>query len=91
LSNIASNNPIVRAFVDVSNHFVDLLLLGLETESTHRDLELLGINGARTVSVKEVEGLLDLLQSDVPLRQASQDKRRAWTRAKRTNSETIRL
>mmetsp|Transcript_14116 Transcript_14116/g.27867 ORF Transcript_14116/g.27867 Transcript_14116/m.27867 type:complete len:205 (-) Transcript_14116:16-630(-) len=47
--------------VDVRNHLLDLLLLGLEAEGAHGNLELLGIDGTRPVSVEEVEGLADLL------------------------------
>merc|ERR1719247_246911 len=47
--------------VHVLDHLLDLLLLRLEAQRTHRDLELLRVNGPRPVRVEEVEGLLDLL------------------------------
>merc|ERR1719231_266453 len=47
--------------VDILDHLLDLLFLGLEAESTHCDLELLRVDGAGTVSVEQVEGFLDLL------------------------------
>jgi hypothetical protein len=47
--------------VDVGDHLLDLLLLGLEAEGAHGDLELLGIDRAGAVGVEEVEGLADLL------------------------------
>merc|ERR1719379_2723281 len=47
--------------VDVGDHFLDFLTLGLEAESAHGDLELLLVDVARAVSVEEVKGLLDLL------------------------------
>merc|ERR1719387_846554 len=46
--------------VNVRDHLLDLLLLGLETERTHGDLELLRVDVAAAVGVEEVEGLLDL-------------------------------
>merc|ERR1740123_1370776 len=47
--------------VDIGDHLLDLLLLRLEPQGTHGNLELLGIDLSRAVGVKEVEGLLDLL------------------------------
>merc|ERR1719271_172192 len=47
--------------VDVLDHLLDLLLLRLEAESAHGDLELLRVDGAGTVSVEQVKGFLDLL------------------------------
>ena len=47
--------------VDVSDHLLDLLTLGLKTEGSHGNLEFLLVDVARTVSVEEVESLLDLL------------------------------
>jgi hypothetical protein len=47
--------------VDVGDHLLDLLLLGLEAEGAHGNLELLGIDRAGAVSVEKVEGLADLL------------------------------
>merc|ERR1719515_311916 len=47
--------------VDIRDHLLDLLLLWLETQSAHRHLQLLGVDRATTVGVKEVEGLLDFL------------------------------
>merc|ERR1719450_1212939 len=47
--------------IDIRDHLLDLLLLRFETQRAHRDLQLLGVDGATAVSVKEVEGLLDLL------------------------------
>merc|ERR1719515_85812 len=45
----------------VRHHLLDLLLLRFETQSAHRNFELLGVDGATAVGVEEVEGLLDLL------------------------------
>merc|ERR1719217_1795801 len=47
--------------IDVRDHLLDLLLLRFETQSAHRNFELLGVDGATAVGVEEVEGLLDLL------------------------------
>jgi hypothetical protein len=47
--------------VDVGDHLLDLLTLGLKTEGAHGDLEFLLVDVAGTVSVEEVESLLDLL------------------------------
>ena len=47
--------------VGVSNHFSDFLLLGLEAECSHGDLEFFGVDGPAAVGVEEVEGLLDFL------------------------------
>merc|ERR1719240_2064511 len=47
--------------VDVLDHLLDLLLLRIEPERTHRDLELFGVDGARAVRIEQVERLLDLL------------------------------
>ena len=44
-----------------SAHFLDLLLLGLETKSAHGHLQLLGVNGTGAIGIEEVEGLLDFL------------------------------
>merc|ERR1719330_363821 len=47
--------------VDIGDHLLDLLLLRLEPQGTHGNLELLGVDLSGAVGVKEVEGLLDLL------------------------------
>merc|ERR1719258_670973 len=47
--------------IDVLDHLLDLLFLWLEAECTHCNLELLRINGSRTICVKQIEGFLDLL------------------------------
>ena len=47
--------------VDVRDHLLDLLLLGLEAEGAHGNLELLGVDRAAPIRVEEVEGLADLL------------------------------
>merc|ERR1712085_192471 len=47
--------------VHVRDHLLDLLLLWLEAESAHRDLQLLGVDLAGAVRVEQVERLLDLL------------------------------
>merc|ERR1719321_220667 len=47
--------------IDVRDHLLDLLLLGLEAQGAHRYLQLLRVNGAGPIRVEEVEGLLDLL------------------------------
>merc|ERR1712151_1405473 len=48
-------------FVNVRDHLLDFLLLGLKAERAHCYLQLLRIPMSRAVSVKEIEGLLDLL------------------------------
>ena len=47
--------------VGVSNHFSDFLLLGLEAECPHGDLELFGVDGPAAIGVEEIKGLLDFL------------------------------
>jgi len=47
--------------VDVSNHLVNSLVLGLEPEALHGGFELLWVNGSTSVGIKEVESLPDLL------------------------------
>mmetsp|Transcript_7072 Transcript_7072/g.7940 ORF Transcript_7072/g.7940 Transcript_7072/m.7940 type:complete len:210 (+) Transcript_7072:77-706(+) len=47
--------------VDVGDHLLDLLPLGLEAKSAHGNLQFLGIDVSRPVSVEQVESLLDLL------------------------------
>lgn len=47
--------------VQVGDHLVDGLVLGLEAQALHGRAELLGVDGAGTVSVEKVEGFLDLL------------------------------
>merc|ERR1719191_2346616 len=47
--------------IHIRDHLLDLLLLRFETQSAHRNFELLGVDGATAVGVEEVEGLLDLL------------------------------
>ena len=59
--NLVEVDGAIAILVDVRDHLADLLLLWLESEGTHSDLELLGINAARAVGVEQVEGLPDLL------------------------------
>jgi len=47
--------------VDVADHLVDGLVLGLEAERLHGSLQLLGVNRAGAIRVEEVERLADLL------------------------------
>merc|ERR1719498_1280852 len=47
--------------IHIRDHLLNLLLLRLETQSAHRHLQLLGVDGTAAVRVKEVEGLLDFL------------------------------
>ena len=49
------------AAVDVRNHLADLLLLRLEAQRAHCDFQLLRIDRARAIRVKQVERLADLL------------------------------
>ena len=51
----------VVVLVDVADHLVDGLVLGLEAERLHRRLELLGVDRAGAIRVEKVEGLADLL------------------------------
>jgi len=51
----------VAILVDVSNHFLDFVLVRFKSESAHGNLEFLGINGTRTVGVKQVERFANLL------------------------------
>lgn len=53
--------------VDIADHLVNGLVLGLEAQGLHGRLELLGIDRARPVRVEQVERLPDLL--DLLLRQ----------------------
>ena len=47
--------------VDVRDHLLDLLLLRLEAQGAHGDLQLLGVDLAGAIGVEEVKRLLDLL------------------------------
>mmetsp|Transcript_63798 Transcript_63798/g.129579 ORF Transcript_63798/g.129579 Transcript_63798/m.129579 type:complete len:220 (+) Transcript_63798:657-1316(+) len=47
--------------VDVADHLLDLLLLGLEAKGTHCNLQLLGVDGAGAISIEQVKSLTDLL------------------------------
>mmetsp|Transcript_76321 Transcript_76321/g.192110 ORF Transcript_76321/g.192110 Transcript_76321/m.192110 type:complete len:202 (-) Transcript_76321:42-647(-) len=47
--------------VHVRNHLLDFFLLRLEAKGTHCHLQLLGVDLARPIGVKEVECLFDLL------------------------------
>jgi hypothetical protein len=47
--------------VDVGDHFLDLLALGLETKGAHGNLKFLLVDVARAISVEKVESLLDFL------------------------------
>merc|ERR1719453_250028 len=47
--------------IDIGDHLLNLLFLWLESKGAHGDLQLLGIDGARAIGIKEVKGLLDLL------------------------------
>merc|ERR1719453_247778 len=47
--------------VDVVDHATDLILLGVEAEGAHGNLQLLGINGAGAIGIEQVECLTDLL------------------------------
>mmetsp|Transcript_3376 Transcript_3376/g.5541 ORF Transcript_3376/g.5541 Transcript_3376/m.5541 type:complete len:232 (-) Transcript_3376:4-699(-) len=47
--------------VNVRDHLLDLLLLRLKAQRPHRNLQLLGVNGAGAVGVEKIEGLPDLL------------------------------
>merc|ERR1719453_646015 len=50
--------PIV---VDVRNHLLDLLLLGLKAQSTHRDFQLLRVNRSASIRIEQIESLFDFL------------------------------
>ena len=50
--------------VDVRDHLLDLLLLGLEAERAHRHLELLRVDRPGAVRVEEVEGLAEVGVTD---------------------------
>merc|ERR1719272_2783753 len=54
-------NGATSIVVDIGDHLLDLLLLGLKAKCTHGDLQLLGVDLSRAIGVEEVEGLLDLL------------------------------
>merc|ERR1719337_261328 len=47
--------------VDVRDHLLNLFLLGLEAKSAHGNLELLGVDRARAIGIKQIEGLFDFL------------------------------
>merc|ERR1719265_2556765 len=54
------NGP-TSIIVDIGDHLLDLFFLRLEPEGAHRNLELLGVDGAGSIGVEEIEGLLDFL------------------------------
>merc|ERR1719311_541428 len=54
-------NGATAIIINIRNHFLDLLLLWLEAEGTHGNLQLLGVNGSRTICIKEIECLFDFL------------------------------
>merc|ERR1719451_4011 len=54
-------NAAVAVGVDVANHLDELLVLDLESESTHGALELAAVDGARLVSIKESEDFTHFL------------------------------
>ena len=47
--------------VGVGDHLSDFLLLGLEPESSHGDLQFFGVDGPAAVGVEKIEGLFDFL------------------------------
>ena len=47
--------------VNVSDHFFNFLLLGLETKRTHGNFQLLGIDCARAIGVEKIERFTNLL------------------------------
>merc|ERR1719263_85333 len=51
----------IAVVVNVSDHLLELLVLDLEAEGAHGGLELTDVNGAGGITVKETEGLTDLL------------------------------
>ena len=53
--------------IDVADHLVNRLILGLEAQGLHGSLELLGVNGSRSVRVEQVKRLSNLF--DLLLRQ----------------------
>ena len=52
---------LVSALLELGNHLVDGRALLLESEGVHGGLELLRVDGAGSVGIKERESLLDLL------------------------------
>merc|ERR1719181_2419859 len=54
-------NGTTSIIIDVRNHFLNFLFLGLEAKCAHCNLELLGIDGATAIGIEEVKGLLDFL------------------------------
>merc|ERR1712010_326991 len=51
----------VAVVVDIGDHLLELLVLDLEAKSAHGGLELTHVDGARLVTVEEVESLTDLV------------------------------
>jgi hypothetical protein len=47
--------------IDVGDHLLDFLTLGLESKGAHGNLEFFLVDIAGTISVEEVKGLLDFL------------------------------
>merc|ERR1719440_1822688 len=47
--------------INIGDHLLDFFLLWLETKGTHGNLQLLGVNGSRAISIEQVKGFLDLL------------------------------
>mmetsp|Transcript_56690 Transcript_56690/g.103705 ORF Transcript_56690/g.103705 Transcript_56690/m.103705 type:complete len:234 (+) Transcript_56690:60-761(+) len=47
--------------IDIGNHLLNLLLLGLKAKGTHSNFQLFRVDGPTSISVEQVEGFLDLL------------------------------
>ena len=60
-SHLLKINFSASILVNVPDHLVNGLVLGLETQTLHGSLELLGVDGPTSVGIEEVEGLPDLL------------------------------
>merc|ERR1719456_1925509 len=54
-------NSAASIIINIGDHLLNLLFLWLEAKCAHGHFEFFGVNRARTICVKQIEGLLDLL------------------------------
>jgi len=61
LSHLLKVNLSTPVLINIPDHLVNCLVLRLKPKRLHGSLELLGVNGATAISIKQVERLADLL------------------------------
>mmetsp|Transcript_24218 Transcript_24218/g.52919 ORF Transcript_24218/g.52919 Transcript_24218/m.52919 type:complete len:255 (-) Transcript_24218:30-794(-) len=61
LQELLEVNGAGAVLVNVCNHLLDLLFLGLKAQCSHGNLQLLGIDGAASICIEQVKGLTNLL------------------------------